>query len=78
LFIFKAKVESSSVLFSEATEVATVQFDKALEIGAGKLHIKYTGKLNENLKGFYRSKYTVAGETRFAAVTQFEVYLLFY
>ena len=37
------------------------------------MHIKYTGKLNENLKGFYRSKYKhPSGETRYAATTQFE------
>lgn len=42
--------------------------------GSGVLKIKFAGELNDKMKGFYRSKYTnTAGETCFAAVTQFEV-----
>lgn len=38
------------------------------------LKIDFVGELNDKMKGFYRSKYsTSAGETRYAAVTQFEV-----
>jgi puromycin-sensitive aminopeptidase len=36
--------------------------------------MKYTGELNDKMKGFYRSKYTTpSGEERYCAVTQFEV-----
>ena len=36
--------------------------------------MKYTGELNDKMKGFYRSKYTTPdGEERHCAVTQFEV-----
>lgn len=42
--------------------------------GSGTLKIDFVGELNDKMKGFYRSKYTTAaGETRYAAVTQFEV-----
>lgn len=41
--------------------------------GSGVLSIKFTGELNDKMKGFYRSKYTIGEEERFAAVTQFEV-----
>ncbi len=38
-----------------------------------KLLCKYTGSLNEQMRGFYRSKYTdQAGEEKYCAVTQFE------
>ena len=38
------------------------------------LRLKFTGQLNDKMKGFYRSKYTTPdGQERFAAVTQFEV-----
>ncbi|KAG8140073.1 hypothetical protein E2320_002801 [Naja naja] len=39
----------------------------------GTLKIDFVGELNDKMKGFYRSKYiTSSGDTRFAAVTQFE------
>ena len=42
--------------------------------GKSVLRLKFTGQLNDKMKGFYRSKYTTPdGQERFAAVTQFEV-----
>jgi len=35
--------------------------------------MSFVGELNDKMKGFYRSKYSVNGEERYAAVTQFEV-----
>ena len=41
--------------------------------GTGTLHVKWEAKLNDNLCGFYRSKYTdQEGKERWMAVTQFE------
>ena len=40
--------------------------------GRIKLKIDYQGLINDKMAGFYRSRYTYRGETRFAAVTQFE------
>jgi len=43
-------------------------------VGKGTLSLKFTGELNDRMKGFYRSKYTGPdGEDRYGAVTQFEV-----
>ena len=68
-----AKIESKNVQLCEESEVATITFDQTLKIGKGKLHIDFTGILNDKLKGFYRSKYVhPSGETRYAATTQFE------
>jgi puromycin-sensitive aminopeptidase len=68
-----AKVESTSVALNEESEVATISFADALTLGTGRLHIHFTGLLNDKLKGFYRSKYThPSGEERYAATTQFE------
>ncbi len=70
------KTDSIKVDLNEAAEIATISFVEPLKVGTGKLHIKYTGSLNDKLKGFYRSKYTnKAGEEAYAAVTQFEVCL---
>jgi len=39
----------------------------------GHLHLKFDGSLNDNMNGFYRSKYTNAkGEEKYMATTQFE------
>ncbi|RNA09032.1 puromycin-sensitive aminopeptidase-like [Brachionus plicatilis] len=67
------KMTSSDVKLDEPNELATIVFPQALPIGLGKLHISYTGILNDKLKGFYRSKYVhPSGEERYAATTQFE------
>ena len=64
---------AASVLLNEADETAEFTFPEVLPTGNGVLEIKYDGILNDKLKGFYRSKYTMAnGEERYAAVTQFE------
>lgn len=48
----------------------------ALKVGSGKLHVNFTGLLNDKLKRFYRRKYVhPSGEERYAATTQFEVIL---
>lgn len=71
------KMNSSNVKLDEENELATITFPQALSVGTGKLHITYTGILNDKLKGFYRTKYVhPSGEERYAATTQFEV--LFY
>jgi len=36
------------------------------------LQIEYRGNINDLMAGFYRSRYTVAGEDRYIAVTQFQ------
>ncbi|XP_062516155.1 puromycin-sensitive aminopeptidase-like protein [Corticium candelabrum] len=59
--------------YNVEAQVATIHFPEALSLGTGQLSLKFTGELNDKLKGFYRSKYTHPnGETRYAAVTQFE------
>lgn len=53
----------------------TLDFPNPLSVGEVILNIEYTGTLNDQMRGFYRSKYSLPGcpyETRYAAVTQFE------
>jgi len=67
------KVESTKVDLCEESEVATITFGEKLPVGTGKMHIVYTGILNDKLKGFYRSKYVhPSGEVKYSATTQFE------
>jgi len=53
-------------------EKLTLKFDKPLPVGEAVIKYKYVGNLNDQMKGFYRAKYFVNGEERYAASTQFE------
>ena len=48
------------------------KLDSPLKPGAALLHIEFGGILNDYMQGFYRSQYSVNGETRYMATTQFE------
>jgi len=49
-----------------------ISFDRELPFGEGVLTMDFTGTLNDQMRGFYRSKYVYNGESRNMAVTQFE------
>ncbi len=57
------------VVYNEKSETAVFNFPKTLEKGKGELKLKFTGVLNDKMRGFYRSKY---GENQYLATTQFE------
>ena len=66
-------IESKDINYDKEQEIVSIQFPSKLQLGAGLLSMKYTGELNDKMKGFYRSKYTTPnGEERYCAVTQFE------
>src|SRR3990170_4256051 len=56
----------------EHGETASLEFDRPLAVGKGVLRIVFTGRLNDQMRGFYRSEYTLGGQKRIMAVTQFE------
>ncbi|CAA7410004.1 unnamed protein product [Spirodela intermedia] len=53
-------------------EILLLQFEKALPLGEGTIRIGFSGILNDQMKGFYRSTYEYNGEKKNMAVTQFE------
>ena len=54
-------------------ERVTLDLDGRAEPGIWELHVKWTGELNGQLHGFYRSVYTLeSGEEKVLATTQFE------
>jgi len=57
-----------SVTTDDANQTATLSFPRKLSTGEGDLRIVFSGNLNDNLRGFYRSR----GKGRNYAVTQFE------
>ena len=64
---------SIELSLDEEYEVATYTFDPALPIGAAVLEIAFSGILNDQLHGFYRSTFTdPSGVKHTIATTQFE------
>ncbi len=57
--------------FKKKKEEITITLPEQMS-GIVKFKLHYTGNLNDNLTGFYRSKYEYQGETKHLATTQFE------
>lgn len=54
-------------------QVATIKFNHNLAAGSdAQLKLTFTGILNDNMAGFYRSSYKENGETKYIASTQME------
>ncbi|GAB1610661.1 puromycin-sensitive aminopeptidase-like [Argonauta hians] len=64
---------TATVTLDEEREHVIFTFPDLLKVGFGNLHMKYTGTLNDRMRGFYHSQYTVpSGRVIHLAVTQFE------
>ena len=67
-----ARLEGTASLDAE-TERCRLAFDRAIAPGSWRLRLRFTGTLNDKLRGFYRSAYKdPGGTTRTLAATQFE------
>src|ERR1051326_3812887 len=63
----------ASIQLDEKTERCQFTVAKPLTTGNWRLQIKFRGTLNDQLRGFYRSSYTLPdGKKRMLAATQFE------
>jgi puromycin-sensitive aminopeptidase len=66
-------VRTAAVTLDEPAERARLAFPSPIAPGAGRLSIAFSGSLNDKLRGFYRSRFTLAdGSEDVLAVTQFE------
>jgi puromycin-sensitive aminopeptidase len=63
---------STRITYNNEKETATFYFKNIIKKGKGELSITFCGIINENLRGFYKSKYTLDGEEKYLATTQFE------
>jgi puromycin-sensitive aminopeptidase len=65
--------QTATVALEEATERCRLIFAAPIAAGECRLHLAFTGTLNDKLRGFYRSKYRDdAGNWHPLAATQFE------
>lgn len=68
-----AEVEMTEITYNLKAHTVTFIFGEQLPQGEGKVIIKFTGILNGDMAGFYRSSYTDAnGNKKIVASTQFE------
>jgi puromycin-sensitive aminopeptidase len=68
-------VNCKTLKFQPEYEKVVISFTESIQIGLGKLHIKYKGTLREDYVGFYRVKYNFPvkkGRPKYTGVTQFE------
>ncbi|MDA0988287.1 MAG: M1 family metallopeptidase [Chloroflexi bacterium] len=64
---------AKDIALDEESETATFSFGQSIPVGTAALHIGFTGTLNDQLRGFYRSQYTnPEGKEQYLATTQFE------
>ena len=68
-----APLDAESIEHDEERERVTLRFPSPLPAGGVVLRLEFTGVLNDQLRGFYRSRYTDSdGVERYLATTQFE------
>ncbi len=67
-----SKNKAKNISYDEKSETVTMLFDKPISKGNHKLKLKFSGILNDKMRGFYRSKYKHDGKDHHMAVTQFE------
>jgi puromycin-sensitive aminopeptidase len=60
------------IKWDKKKETVTLEFGRKLKKGPAELDLEFSGELNDKMHGFYRTAYTVKGEKRWGAATQFE------
>lgn len=61
------------ITMDKDAQTATIKFERAISAGSkAQLKLTFTGTLNDNMAGFYRSSYKYNGETKYIATSQME------
>ena len=64
---------TAKVSMVDEEEQVVLRPEEPVASGPGQVHLKFSGQLNDKLRGFYRSKYKAQdGSDQWLAVTQFE------
>ena len=67
------KIDVASISENKVSQQVTIPLTTSLNKGTAVLSIEFVGILNDNMKGFYRSKYKLGnGQDAFCGCTQFE------
>ena len=66
-------VHAGTVTLDEEKQRATIAFTETIPVGSAELYLEFTGILNDQLVGFYKSTFTdLEGTEQAIATTQFE------
>jgi puromycin-sensitive aminopeptidase len=66
------RLKASKIIYDKKNETVTLKFSTNLHTGKGEISLKFEGELNNNMRGFYRSRYMHEGKEKHMATTQFE------
>jgi puromycin-sensitive aminopeptidase len=66
------EIPLKGISYDLAMQTVELTFASPIPTGKATLRCTFGGKLSDDLAGFYRSKYTLHGVSRYMAVTQFE------
>lgn len=73
ILISNSKEIEARISYKEQEMLVLFTFPKEIKKGKYKLKLAFNGKLNADaLKGWYKSSYTINGQKKFLATTQFE------
>ncbi len=72
LQVSSIKYQVSSIKTNPKAQTVTFKFKKKIPAGKGELSLKFTGILNDKMRGFYRSQYNHQSKQKHLATTQFE------
>ncbi len=67
----KKAIQPTKLCILEKEELLEIKLPEEIS-GEFTVHVEFEGIINDQLVGFYRSKYKYKGKTRYIAVTQFE------
>lgn len=71
--IHEKTIKAEEIRIDEDSETLRLRFYSPIPRGPMQLYLRFTGQLNDRLRGFYRSEYTLSdGTKRIMATTQFE------
>lgn len=68
----KIHLRPKKITYDERKETVRFSFREKLAKGSAELALRFSGTLNDQMRGFYRSRYTVKGKEKYLATTQFE------
>ncbi len=64
--------DEAKVTYQQKNETATLTYPKQIPAGKHEIKLKFTGVLNDKMRGFYRSRYDIEQKVKYLAITQFE------
>lgn len=70
--IYNDKKEFAKISYQEKNETTTFLFKNTIQKGKANLIVVFEGVINDKLRGFYKSTYSIDGQTKHLATTQFE------